>query len=83
MGRIFVFDFVCHNGHRVERFVETGIEEVECECGAMGKRQIPAPRAKLEGITGAFPSAADAWEKRRESHMRKERRNVEQHGSYD
>jgi hypothetical protein len=53
---IRVFDFVCHNGHRAEHFVDAGTEEVECECGAMGKRQIAAPRAVLEGITGAFPA---------------------------
>lgn len=79
---IRVFDFVCRNGHRVERFVESGIEEVECECGAMGKRQIATPRVSLDGCSGHFPSAADEWERRRESHMRKERKNMEDHGSY-
>lgn len=48
----------------------------------MGKRLVAAPRAQLEGITGAFPGAADKWTKRRESHMAKERRNQEKHGSY-
>ena len=77
-----VFDFLCRNGHRVERFVDAGIEEVECECGAMGLRQIAAPRAALDGCSGDFPSAADKWEARRESHMRRERKNQENHGSY-
>lgn len=77
-----VFDFLCKNGHRAEHFVETGIEEVECHCGAMGLRQIAAPRAALEPFTGAFPSAADKWVARRESHMRRERHNQEQHGTY-
>ncbi len=80
---IRVWDFVCHHGHRVERFVEAGIEEVECGCGAMGKRQIAAPRVTLDGCSGDFPTAADAWERRRESHMRLERKNVENHGTYD
>ena len=80
---IRVFDFLCHNGHRVERFVESGIEEVECDCGAMGKRQIAAPRAALEPFSGAFPTAADKWVERRESHMRKEKQNLEAHGTYD
>lgn len=78
-----VFDFLCHNGHRVERFVESDIVEHECECGAMGHRQIATPRFSLEGVTGDFPTAADQWEKRRASHMRKEQKNVENHGSYD
>lgn len=78
-----VWDFLCRNGHRVEHFVDVGIEEVECECGAMGKRQIAAPRASLDGCSGHFPTAADAWERRRESHMRREKHNQENHGSYD
>ena len=80
---IRVWDFLCHNGHRTEHFVESGIEEVECHCGAMGVRQMAAPRAQLDGCSGDFPTAADAWERRRESHMRKERRNQENHGTYN
>lgn len=79
---IKVFDFLCHNGHRSEHFVNDDIFEVECHCGAMGHRQISAPRAKLEGITGAFPGAADKWVRNRESHMKKERKNKENHGTY-
>lgn len=82
MAPLRVFDFLCHNGHRVERFVDANIEEHECECGAMGKRTISAPRAKLEGLTGAFPGAALQWEKNRESHMAKERKNKAEHGTY-
>ena len=78
-----IFDFLCHNGHRVERFVYADIYEHECECGAMGKRQLAAPRFELDGTSGDFPTAADAWEKRRESHMRKEQKNQERHGTYD
>jgi hypothetical protein len=48
----------------------------------MGKRQVAAPRAQLDGASGDFPGAAMAWEKRRESHMAKERKNKEKHGSY-
>lgn len=77
-----VYDFLCHNGHRVERFVNADIVEHECECGALGKRQVAAPRAKLEPFTGAFPGAADKWVRDRESHMAKERKNVENHDSY-
>lgn len=79
---IRVFDFRCHNGHVVEQFVNDDVHEVECHCGAMGERQIAAPRAQLEGFTGAFPGAHAAWEKRRESHMAKERKNQEKHGTY-
>lgn len=77
-----VYDFLCRNGHRVERFVNADIVENECECGAMGHRQIATPRVQLEGITGAFPGAADKWERTRASHMAKERKNQEKHGTY-
>ncbi len=81
---IRVFDFRCPNAHVTEHFVatcDTGL--VTCpECGETATRQPAAPRSKLDPFTGHFPSAADAWEKRRESHMAKERRNVANHDSY-
>jgi hypothetical protein len=77
-----VFDFLCRNGHRIEHFVDSDIVEVECWCGALGARQIAAPRFELEGVTGAFPGAADKWERTRASHMAKERKNQERHGTY-
>ena len=77
-----VFDFLCPVGHRIERFVNDDIHEVECHCGAMGRRQIAAPRAKLEPFSGAFPSAADKWVRDRESHMAREEHNLDNHGSY-
>lgn len=79
---IRVFDFLCRNGHRAEHFVDVGTEEVECHCGAMGKRQIAAPRSQLDGCSGDFPTASDAWVNRRESKMRQERKNQENHGTY-
>ena len=79
---IRVFDFLCHNGHRVERFVNADIVEHECECGALGLRQIATPRAQLDGTSGHFPGASDAWERKRNSHMAQERKNQEKHGTY-
>jgi hypothetical protein len=78
-----VFDFRCVNGHVSEHFEEAGTCAVQCPtCQQMALRLVSAPRAKLEGITGAFPSAADKWEKNRASHMARERKNKENHGSY-
>lgn len=78
-----VFDFRCPLGHVTEHFVEADIEEVQCHCECMATRQVSAPRFELDGCSGDFPTAADAWERRRESHMRKEKRNMERHGTYD
>lgn len=79
---IRVFDFLCPNGHVVEEFVEGDTMEIVCHCGLVSTRKPAAPRAQLEGITGAFPGAAMAWEKRRESHMAKERKNKRNHNTY-
>jgi hypothetical protein len=80
---IRVFDFRCPEGHVTEHFVELGTAAVQCpECDQLALRQIAAPRAQLDGCSGHFPTAADAWERRRESHMRKERKNQENHGTY-
>jgi hypothetical protein len=77
-----MFDFRCPEGHVEEHLVDAGTEENQCKCGAIGKRQLAAPRAKLEGFSGAFPGAADKWERNRESHMRKEQHNQREHGTY-
>ena len=80
---IRAFDFRCVAGHVSEHFVEVETRAVQCpECDQLALRQIAAPRAVLEGITGAFPSATDKWARNRESHMAKERRNQESHGTY-
>lgn len=76
------FDFRCPEGHVEEHMVPGGTEENQCSCGAIGKRQIAAPRAKLEPFTGAFPGAADKWVRDRESHMAREQKNKRDHGTY-
>ena len=51
-------------------------------CGKPATRLIAAPRCQLEGITGDFPGAALKWEANRESHMRKEQKHKEKHGTW-
>ena len=78
-----IFDFQCAAGHKHEQFVNADTRTVKCEtCGKPAQRLIAAPRCQLEGITGDFPSAAMKWEANRESHMKKERKNQERHGTY-
>ena len=78
-----LFDFRCANGHIHEELVPSDWRSVPCDqCNQPANRLIAAPHVQLEGITGAFPSAAAAWEKRRESHMAAERKNMERHGTY-
>lgn len=87
-----VFDFKCSDGHVTERFVDSSWREgdaVHCGhrigmgmCGKPAMRQLSSPRFALDGCSGHFPTAADTWEKRRESHMRKEQKNQAEHGTY-
>ena len=81
---IRVYDFVCPAGHVTELFTDNDNHAVQCpHCDAMALRQIPAPRSQLDPVSGHFPSAAMSWEARRESHMKKERQQIESHGSVD
>ena len=78
-----LFDFECVKGHRHELLVDKDVRIYECStCGLPANRMVSAPRCKLEGFSGAFPTAADKWVNDRESHMKRERKNVERHGTY-
>ncbi len=64
-------DFRCDRcGSEREELVEAETLQVECSCGQMMDRQIGMPRIGLEGISGAFPSAADRWANVREQKAR-------------
>lgn len=81
---LLLYDFKCPNGHKREALVKENVRVVLCQqCSQMAHRLIPAPRAMLDGCSGDFPTAADKWEKRRASHMAKERKNLKNHGTYE
>jgi hypothetical protein len=78
---IRVFDFRCAQGHVVEQFVDADCWSVECPtCREPAMRMIAAPRAKLDPLSGHFPGATMAWEQRRESHMKWERKQMAANG---
>jgi DNA-directed RNA polymerase subunit RPC12/RpoP len=59
-------------------------ESVTCECGAEAHRCINKPhRVELDPISGDHPGATDKWVKLRESKMRQEKKNLENHGTYE
>ena len=69
------FDFICTNSHKTEAFVDAEQYTILCkECGAEAKRIVSAPTMKLEGITGSFPTAYDAWERKRAEKLVQERK---------
>ena len=64
-------DFQCTSCEKVvERFIESTIEGIECDCGSVALRLISAPRSKLDGTSGDFPGAAMRWAKIREDNAR-------------
>ena len=66
-----IFEFRCVKDHITEKFVDDAVRSVECpHCHNEASRIISSPRIKLEGITGAFPSAADAWARKHEQAAR-------------
>jgi hypothetical protein len=68
-------DFQCAKGHKEEYFVDRAVKTVTCRhCGNEATRLIATPRISLDGCSGDFPTASDAWIKRRESHMKWEQK---------
>ena len=66
-----IFEFKCVKGHVIEKFVGDEVRTVECpHCHNDASRIISSPRISLEGITGAFPSAYDAWARKHEQAAR-------------
>lgn len=58
--------------------------EVKCNCGGIAARYISnPPRVALDPISGDHPGATRKWEKMRESHMKKEKKNLDNHGDYN
>ncbi len=51
-------------------------------CGADTKKIMSATRSTLDPISGDFPKATNRWESNRNSHMRQEKKNMDNHGSY-
>jgi|TARA_E500000178_G_C16567653_1_gene550190 predicted nucleic acid-binding Zn ribbon protein len=70
-----IFEFQCNNDHVFEQYIDDSLKTTTCPaCDTEAKRIISKPRIDLEGCSGDFPTAADAWVRRRESHMKYERK---------
>ena len=66
-----MFEFRCVKDHVSEKYVDDEVTSVECpHCHNEASRIISSPMIKLEGFTGAFPTAYDAWERKRAEAMR-------------
>jgi hypothetical protein len=68
-------DYQCAKGHTEEYFVDRDVMSVTCRhCGNEATRLIATPRISLDGTSGDFPTASDAWVNRRNSHIAWERK---------
>lgn len=65
-------DFQCNDcGSVFEAYAGHDTHVLECrDCHGKARRLIGTPRIKLEGVTGAFPTAHDRWAKIREDNAR-------------
>jgi hypothetical protein len=71
-----MFEFVCEDGHISEALVDEDCRELACRaCGKNSTRIVSIVRCNLEGITGAFPGAYDAWERKRSEKLAQERKS--------
>ena len=71
-----MFEFVCADSHRTEALVSSDTQEHICKvCGKAAQRVISAPTMKLEGCTGSFPTAYDAWSRKRAEKLAQERKS--------
>ena len=69
---MLLYDWECTNKHKFEELSSSDTKELDCPtCGKVAKRQISAPRAVLEGVTGDFPGAAMKWERQHRSKQNK------------
>ena len=73
------YEFRCANKHVSEHYIDESLRVASCkECNEEAIRIISTPRVSLEGITGAFPGAADKWVRNRaEKQKQEQKRNAE------
>jgi hypothetical protein len=74
-----MYEFMCADWHVTEHLIDDSQRTALCkECGANAIRILSTPRIKLEGITGAFPGAADKWVKDRAEKLKQEQKKASQ-----
>jgi len=70
-----IYEFRCVKDHVTEKYIDESETVVQCpHCGNDASRIISLPTISLDGTSGDFPGAAMKWEKKRESHIKWERK---------
>lgn len=66
-----IFEFRCKQKHTSENYIDEKVITISCPtCQCKASRVISAPRISLEGVTGDFPTASDAWANKHEQATR-------------
>lgn len=61
-----MYEFRCEDSHISEALVSSDVREVSCRaCGKKATRIVSAVQSKLDPFTGSFPTAYDAWDRKR------------------
>ena len=69
---MILYDFKCKCGNAFEALTKMSDTTYKCKrCGEMAQRLISAPRIKLEGWSGHFPTAKQKFIKMHEKEGRK------------
>ena len=70
-----MFEFLCEDNHISEALVSSDTREISCRaCGKKATRIVSAVQTKLEPFTGSFPTAYDAWTRKRAEKFATERK---------
>lgn len=70
-----IFEFLCSDNHLSEAYIDDSERMISCkECGKDAHRIVSKPNMKLEGITGDYPTAYDAWERKHAEKLKEERK---------
>ena len=64
-------DFKCPSSHITERFIDSEVETIMCECGETATKILSVGTIMLDGTDPGFPSAYDRWARIREDRHRK------------
>ena len=69
-----MYEFVCECGQRTERLVGYETTTSQCGCGGIAHRIMSAPKFKLEGWSGHFPSEHGRFERKHIEKLKAERK---------
>ena len=70
-----IYEFKCTQSHITDKYVEEGTQTVICDtCGLEANRIMSMPMTKLEGWSGDYPSASDAWVRKRAEKLKAEQK---------